>query len=267
MKEILAIISTIKPNHENHNKFITDCVNNLNKYYDLDILIISSDDEEYDILQNIKKTDNITVKFPRNKNYEIGAWKIGYETLPNYKIYFCIQDTLVATNTFDCKNITDYSVGLIHRTSYWDSHLQQKCALDLTRQSKYFSLVDEVIVKEKTLSNVYNELNLNVCTKPRYKINLCQHCSFIISNKAFKELLDGFGKLPTTKTHSCAFERILGIIFYENINGNAETELLSTFKKKEININYDLFPTPLKPPKYDIHHLNAFFKKTHGGRQ
>ena len=272
-KRILAIISTKKKDNQDNNIFIANCVNKLNELYDLDIIIISSDEQEYDMLKGINKTDNITVKFVHNKHYEIGAWKLGYDFCPNYDIYLCIQDSLIPTNKFDFCNFSKNNIALFQRTAYWDSIIERKEALNLVKDSKYYDLVNNSIMKESTIYNYYKSLNLSpnimkrVCPYSNlcYRINLCQHCSFIIHNDNLKDLLINLIKLPKEKMHSCAYERILGIIFHENLYSKAEQEIMKIPKQFDISID-GFFQEILVLPKYNIIYLNNNFKKISGNR-
>ena len=86
---ILAIICTKKSGDTN--KYIAECINKINEHYNVDIVIVSSDDHEHDITHGVKDTNNIKNVTFYNKN-EMGAYSIGYNKYPNYDVYMCIQD-------------------------------------------------------------------------------------------------------------------------------------------------------------------------------
>ena len=60
-------------------------------YPDFDIAVIDSDSEVTSAYDTIReKYPHVNIHFAKNKNYELGAYKIAYELYPNYSVYMCL---------------------------------------------------------------------------------------------------------------------------------------------------------------------------------
>lgn len=187
-KELLIIISSKSPNH-----FL---IYNIKKLYDLytdaKICIIDSDSnnmETYNIIQNTYS--KIDLHLIKNKNYEYGAYKYGYELYPDYKKYMCIQDSICINRKIDVDIVNDNNAYTFFHHSGFHSHSS---------------------IKQMSMAFV-KDTGLNYLNIIDGEFNLATHCTFIVSNNVMKNIFDTLKVPPTNKDGSCAYERIFGLYF------------------------------------------------------
>jgi hypothetical protein len=197
--KILIIISSKSPND-----FLLNCIQKLyriqidNDTHQYKICVIDSDSDNNSVYYKISKQfPNIDIYIVKNKNYEYGAWKKGYEIYPDYDIYFTLQDSMIITQKIDLNIVND-------NNAYIWKHI-----------SGYFSHTE---IKEKGIENL-KTTNLNYEPIIDTRFSLAFGSIFIVSNNVLKDMLNTLTVLPTDKTGSCIYERNIGIYFIcKNIN-------------------------------------------------
>lgn len=183
----ITIISSRNPNET-----LFECIRGVQKYYpEFDIVVIDSDSESLEGYDYLKKFHpNVKVVFAKNKNYEFGAWKIGYEMFPLYQTYMCIQDSLIPNIRMNIEENKTYTIW--HESGFHSHPNIKNLANDLIKHTIY-----ENIFKERK--------DDHFC--------LATHSSFITNNLTLKFLVETLINLPTNKDGSCSYERILGLAF------------------------------------------------------
>ncbi len=194
IKKILVIISSKSPN-----PYILNCIDTLYniqfKDYsnnDFKICVIDSDSDNfdnYDIIKN--KFPSVEIHFIKNKNYELGAWKLGYELYPDYDTYFCLQDSMLLENKIDLDKINDkIAYSMNWNTKYFS---------DETRKNRAIELLENVDLE-------YNDIIDN-------KFPIVLNTSFIVNNNVLKDIINTFINLPVKKLDSIVTEGLIGIYF------------------------------------------------------
>lgn len=177
--------------------------NNVKKVFDIykaKICIIDSDSENteyYDKIREFYNEKDVSIHMIKNKNYEYGAWKSGYEMYPNYTKYLCIQDGISIDRKINLDIIDDYNAYTYFHLSGYYCHMNIKhLAVDFLKDTglDYANIIDTAF-------------------------NLAEHCSFIVSNNVIKDIFKTFTVPPTNKAGSCSYERLFGLYFIlKNIN-------------------------------------------------
>lgn len=161
-------------------------------YKDAKIAVIDSDSEEFDTYTMIKSTfPEVDIHLLKNKNYEYGAWKIGYALYPNYDIYMCIQDSLLVQTPLDLSIVDSNNVyTFFHHGGF------------------LFDFPTIPIVKELTQNTGLNYEHLIPTL-----FNIAAHSSFIVDNYRLGHILSTLINPPSNKVGSRAYERIFGLYF------------------------------------------------------
>ena len=69
---------------------------------DYHICIIASNSNDFTVYKKINKNfPSVKIHYIKNKKYEYGAWKYAIQTFPDYKNYFCIQDSIIIKKHVD----------------------------------------------------------------------------------------------------------------------------------------------------------------------
>lgn len=161
-------------------------------YKNAKIAVIDSDSEHFDTYTNIKESfPEVDIHFLKNKNYEYGAWKIGYELYPNYDIYMCIQDALLIQQAIDLTIVNSNNVYTFFHCSGF-----------------LFDIPTIPIVKQLTLNTNLNYENLIPTL-----FNIAAHSSFIVNNYVLKHMYSLLIHPPISKIGGRAYERIFGLYF------------------------------------------------------
>lgn len=196
----LAIICSYNPN-----KTLLNTINSIKEIYpDFDIAVIDSDSAKLNTYDELPK--EVNVHLVKNKNYELGAWKKGYELYPNYDIYMCIQDSIEAVKEVDLNPVPNGTIiafkwqcGFLNDN---DNSGTQLCLPEAKRLLK-----NTIYEKNKLLKRAL-KLNIGFPTAV---------CNFLIINNAnLKHLVKTLPNLPQNKEGSRAMERILGIAIEQN---------------------------------------------------
>lgn len=183
---------------------LVKCVRRILKHHKTDVIVIDSGSTKKKFYKKI----DVPVYFMDNKNYELGAYKIGYEMFPNYEKYICIQDTFLSIKKMD--------IQLDDKTVY------------VFEKDTGFSLDKQSFEESKKLwkDTIYYDKLLELENK---KFIFSQHNSFIVNNIGLYSLLNFFTKLPENKLQSCATERL--IYLYFKFNNYKFINLYKKFKK------------------------------------
>ena len=192
------------------NAHLYNCINSLYKIQiknsiDYDICIIDSHSNDFTNYKKIsKKFPNVKIHYIKNINYEYGAWKYAIQTYPDYKNYFCIQDSIIIKKHID---LNKKNIYIFKNDSGFNSHIDIK-EIGINILKKCSIKYDDII-----------DTNFTIAT----------HCSFIIDNKNMNNLFNTLIIPPTNKEESCAYERIFGIYFIKN---NLITHDMNLYFKK-----------------------------------
>lgn len=161
---------------------IFECVEHIKKNYPHEKIVVvdsCSDDKSY-----FSKLDVFDI-IEGNTNYEIGAYLKAFEKYPNENFYYNIHDSVLVNSIIplNCN---------IKTLQYFD------CIWDSYEQKEY----GRSVIGDNVDSTFYG----------------CFGSIFFTSNTIMKSVYEFFKDkhLPTKKSESCAYERILGIFFYMN---------------------------------------------------
>ena len=219
IKNVLIIICSRNPNSILHmcvesllkyQTFIKD--NDMDDIFNYKIIIVDSNStnkDGYNLIKN--KYKDIEIYFAKNINYEIGAYKIGFNLYPNFDFYYCIQDSIILKKKIDMSLVNDTTVFIPQRiTGFWTTKM---CQGNLSEQELKHELWDS----NRTINRIKNKLLLN-CKLPYQdlidkRFCLCLHNTFVVTKKIIVDIFDTFDILPTSKRQSCAYERLLGMYF------------------------------------------------------
>ena len=199
----LAIICSKDPTN-----ILLETVENLDKYYfDFDIAIIDADSAKTHTYNIIKeKFPRINIHFIKNKNYEFGAYKAGYELYPDYNTYMCLQDATVPLKRFSFEDMEEDDVyHLPHHSGLSDNDIHLTIG-DLLRGTRYYKIFSHFLKEDIEISLDKFLRNFSLTT-----LNF-----FVIKNANLKELIETLPNLPKNKKGSCSNERILSICFFVN---------------------------------------------------
>lgn len=184
----LSIISSYNPTN-----VLIECVTNIqNLYPEFDIVVVDSDSSNIDTYKQI----NVEVIMAKNKNFEMGAYKIASSKYPNYTMYMCIQDTFIPTSRveFDPNNVYlwYHPTGF---TLHWET---LPYAREFFKNTQYAEFLEKHSNTNFTLAFASN---------------------FICSRAMLQTILSTSPNFPKNKMGSCTYERLLGLIFlYHNCN-------------------------------------------------
>lgn len=178
------------------NPFLYKNIENLRDLYkNAKIGIIDSDSVSFDTYTKIKESfPEVDIHFLKNKNYEYGAWKLGYALYPDYDIYMCIQDSLFIQKSMDLTIINSNNVYTFFHCSGF-----------------LFDIPTIPIVEELTQNTGLNYEKLIPTL-----FNIAAHSSFIVNNSTLKRMYSILVNPPTAKIGSRAYERIFGLYFILN---------------------------------------------------
>ena len=189
--KLLILICSRHPN-----PFLYKNIEKLRDFYkDAKIAIIDSDSEKFDTYHIVKESfPDVDLHFLKNKNYEYGAWKIGYTLYPKFEMYMCIQDSLLVQAPLDLSIIDSNNVYTFFHPSGF-----------------LYDIPTIPIVKELTQNTglIYDDLIPTL-------FNITAHSSFVVNNYRFGHILSTLINPPSNKVGSCAYERIFGLYFILN---------------------------------------------------
>lgn len=194
---ILIIISSKAPN-----PFLFDCIDSLYKIQIKDstqykICVIDSDSDDKSSYEKINLYfPDVEINYAKNKNYEYGAWKYGFDLYPNCDIYFTLQDSMRIKTQIDIKNLHN-NAFIWENNSGYNSHVSIK-----EKGKEYLKL---------------SGLNYQDVIDTNFKISYGN--IFIVNNAIMKDMFDTLTIPPIDKDGSCAYERNFGLYFIlKNIN-------------------------------------------------
>ena len=192
LNDLLVIISSKSPNN-----YLIENIQQINCFYpNTKICIVDSDSDNLENYNNAHKIfSNVDIHLIKNKNYEYGAWKFGYNLHPHYKKYICIQDSVRINERIDIDIVDDNNVFTIFDTSGFI----------------YFSCPDDA--KQKVKDLFLKDCNLNYLSKIDEPFNIATHCTFICNNNVMKKIFETLTVPPTNKDGSQIYERLFGLYF------------------------------------------------------
>lgn len=89
--------------YDGTNQSIFRCVNSILKFYkNPKIVVIDSDSPDKSYFKKLLEK-KVTILDVKNKNFDTGAYWIGYKNFPGYKFYYFIHDSIILK-----KNISFY---------------------------------------------------------------------------------------------------------------------------------------------------------------
>ncbi len=184
--DLLIIICSKNPN-----EVFTKCIDQLRLFYKSNILVVDSDsDKNLEIYDNIKnKYENIEISLIKNKNWEYGAYKYGFNKYPNYKMYLCFQESILLKEKI---KLEEKYLYLIYTTQGWSSYRKEWMNVSLE------------LIKNTELFDYYNN---NI----KSNFLLCQHNSFIFNNNTMKDMFNTLIYPPKNKIGEMAYERLFGL--------------------------------------------------------
>jgi len=202
--KLLILICSRHPN-----RFLYKNIEKLRDFYkDAKIAVIDSDSEKFDTYDIVKESfPDVDLHFLKNKNYEYGAWKIGYTLYPDYDIYMCIQDALLVQAPLDLSIIDSNNVYTFFHPSGF-----------------LYDIPTIPIVKELTENTGLNYEHLIPTL-----FNIAAHASFIVSASILKHMYTILINPPSNKLEGRAYERIFGLYFILN---NIQTHPMNQYFNK-----------------------------------
>jgi glycosyltransferase involved in cell wall biosynthesis len=189
----LAIISSYNPK-----EYLLDCIGSLKEYFpDFNILVVDSNSNERGVYSKIP--NGVDVCFAGNENYELGAYKIGFEKQPNCEVYMCLQDSTIATSSFDLSGINDKSLYVFDADA---------SGFKLSRRKRHKRPT------YKMISGTSFERNIKTLTSKRFRVGfrIAKHNLFVASGELMPSMFDSFS-LPTNKVESQISERLIALFF------------------------------------------------------
>jgi len=191
---ILIIISSKAPN-----PFLFDCIDSLYKIQIKDsteykICVIDSDSDDKSNYEKINfDFPDVDIIYAKNKNYEYGAWKCGFDLYPNCDIYFTLQDSMRIKTQIDIN---------LHNAFIWENNTGFNSHLSIKEKGKEY-------LKLNGLN--YKDIDEN------FKLTFGN--IFIVNNAIMKDIFHTLTIPPIDKVGSCVYERIFGLYFISrNIN-------------------------------------------------
>ena len=178
----------------NPTKDLIDCLEGIKQFYpDADIAIIDSDSDATEVYRSV----DVPVHYLKNKNYELGAWKLAYELYGDYDAYLCIKDTLIPQNRLPVETLCcDQVMSYFNMTGFKYDDLAD-LAIELTEDTIYHDVVSKHRISED--------------------FRLATHNSFLIPNGKLSYLINALPNLPVDKRGSMAYERILGLAITQSV--------------------------------------------------
>ena len=194
--DILIIICSKNPKPY----LLTNIHNYQNFYTNSKIIVVDSDSTDFTIYDKIKKIyPAVELHFIKNKNWEFGAYKYGYEKYPNFTTYICIQDSLLPKQ----------KVNIDSNELYFFVY-KQNSQLHNSGWNYYKKSIDRRIFLSKRLmeNTIYSDFWMKSIKR---NFGICCHISFIIKNEILKQMIDTLPVLPINKAEEMAYERIFGL--------------------------------------------------------
>ena len=221
---------------ENYDTFIIQYVENINKYYENNLIIlVDNNSKNTDLYNNFKDMKNVILLTNNSEcKYELGAYKVGYNYIIsnnlNYDYYVCVQDLMMLNKKFDfnelilnnIKACSIYTFGWKHNGG---KHYYEKILTEL---------------------NMYNKNEEFLC---------CWCASWICDFKSLVKINSYTKNIKITcRDESMATERYIGKILYV-LNDNKYYSIDGDYE----NINYE--PHSVNLLNNNIKKLNYYFVK------
>lgn len=216
----LAIISAKDPNCT-----LYLAIHGLKEYYpDFDIVVIDSDSTETYMYEMIKE-DVKAIHLSKNHNFEVGAYKIGYELYPHYDIYLCMQDGIIPKKQIFTEYISDNDQYAILSTTcppVSGNYIDKPIGINGNVLYPKLPELDDILLGS-TYEQDYVGFDYD-------KDSLVAHNTFLVSKSTLKKFISEFGDAPTgTKNCSGAFEVVLAMFL--NRHCKRRFDMLGYFNK------------------------------------
>jgi hypothetical protein len=210
---------TILPCYNNFERsVIEECVFAIKAYLDTDIIVVDSNSPD----KSYEKRINAEVLLANNNNFDIGAYKIGFEYYPNYDNYICVHDSFLFKKTFNLQ-IRDFTpfrtfssylaIGGSRLVNNKSDALKYVLAPRKHRPNLDFYSFDNIEQLEFFKRSAIHT-NLSV---PKYWESIfgpmftCSNDFFAKMNKTLLSKI-----LPTNKNEQMGYERLIGIYVANN---------------------------------------------------
>lgn len=235
------------------NNAIFESTNSILKYYkNPSIVVIDSDSPDKTYFKKLK-SKSIEVINAKNRNYEAGAYWIGYNEYNNFNNYYFIHDSVKFKKEllyFEKFNFSSF------RYFYTHSSIRKGYTLEKRKDFKaklknFFKKDSEKTIFFKGFDNFEQqkwsilELKKTNYFLPKIWLSLFGSMS-ICKNKVMKKLKENnFNKiLPTNKNQSMAMERLFGIALQQegydlsnSVQGDHSNNPLNTSNFEKIKLN------------------------------
>lgn len=206
------------------NDAIFNCTNSILKYYkNPSIVVIDSNSPDKTYFRKLK-SKSIEVINSKNKNYEAGAYWIGFNKYNNFNNYYFIHDSikfkknLINFERFDFSSFRYFyshgGIGNVYRLKK-RKNLQLKLKNTIRQDPEktiFFKGFDNI----QQYKWAVTELKKTTYFLPKIWLSLFGSM-FICKNKVMRKLKEkNFNKiLPTNKNQSMSMERLFGIVLQQ----------------------------------------------------
>jgi len=221
------------------NNAIFDCVNSLISNYDYPkILVIDSDSPNKSYFKKLRSL-SVEVLDSKNKNYDTGAYWIGFTKYNDYKNYYFLQDSIkIKQNfiSFEKNNLTTFRY--FHSIDRVGGFKIDKTKKNLIKKLTDFFRINKKIHDVFGFDNNYQiEWSREQLKKTNYflpKSWLSVFGPLFICKKVVMQKLymNNFHKiLPTNKIQQMCMERLFGIAFQQeglDVSNSIQGENFST---------------------------------------
>lgn len=219
-KKRIFIISCF---YNGSNNSIFKCIDSILKFYkNPKIVVVDSDSSDKNYFKKLVEK-KITILNVKNKNYDTGAYWIGYKKYPDYKFYYFLHDSI-----FLKKNLSFYEKFNLTTLRYFMSiNMVGRFKLKKSRD-KLYKNISNILKKNKTIYyyNGFDDVNqYNWCLKKIKKTGYFMPKTWIsifgpiflcrplvlesLINKKFDKIL------PKNKIQAQGMERLFGIAFQQ----------------------------------------------------
>lgn len=229
------------------NNAILDCVASIKKYYlNPKIVVIDSNSPNKTYFNKLRK-DNVIVLNSKNKNYDTGAYWIGFKKFSNYEYFYFLQDSVKFK-----ANLSKFEQNTLNTFRYFLS-ASIVGGVSFNKTKKIISKkVTDIFKKDKKIHDLYGFNNINEIKWTKGQLKKTKFflpltwvsvfgpifmCKKIIMTKLKKK---NFHKiLPTNKEQQMCMERLFGIAFQQEGYDCTQSIQGDNFKKPYKTSNFE----------------------------
>lgn len=235
--------------YDGSNSSIFKCIDSILKFYNNPkIVVVDSDSPDKSYFKKLIKK-KVTVLDVRNKNYDTGAYWIGFKHFPDYKFYYLLHDSI-----FLKKNLSFYEkFDLTTLRFFMSIDMVGRFKIKRTRD-KFYKNFSNIFNKNKTLYyyNGFDDLKQSKwCADQIKKTNYFIPKTwisvfgpvFFCRQTVLKNLIKRkFNKiLPKNKIQAQGMERLFGIAFQQdglNVTNSLQGDIKNTKLHKKYAEKY-----------------------------